>query len=272
MPRILASLTLLPGVLFIAGSPLLQAEDPAPAPTGQLPAPALAPAYAPTGQLPAAVAVPAYVPAWQVPAPAAAADQEVIQELLDILNTTNSVDTFRVVVSTLAKMKPRDRRLIPKVIRAAERIGVLKRVTRAGQEGASQERGDKSRAAEEMLELFDVVLDGPNGGLTAAAAGGLVGEGPCCVPAAAQVAVRAPSYEDVVRMTQSGVPDKEITDRIRLSGAIYHPNADQLVYLNQNGVHEAVIKELQATAYARPDSVRPAPPPVHVVSPAPPRP
>jgi hypothetical protein len=115
------------------------------------------------------------------------------------------------------------------------------------------------------------------GGLIGAAAGGLTGAAvdasnnkKAQQTAAAQVAARAPTYEDIVRMTQSGVPDREIIDQIRTSGAIYHPNSDQLVYLNQNGVHEAVISELQATAYARPVYVRPAP--VVYVEPAPPPP
>jgi hypothetical protein len=118
------------------------------------------------------------------------------------------------------------------------------------------------------------------GGAIGAAAGGLTG---AAVDAnnnkkaqqavAAQVAARAPTYEDLVRLTQAGVPDSEIIDQIRTSGAIYHPNADQLVYLNQNGVHQAVIGELQATAYrpARPVYIaQPAPPPVVYVDPGPP--
>lgn len=117
------------------------------------------------------------------------------------------------------------------------------------------------------------------GGLIGAAAGGLTGAAvdannnkKAQQAAVAQVAARAPTYEDIVRMTQSGVPDNEIIDQIRTSGAVYHPNSDQIIYLNQNGVHQAVITELQATGYrpARTVYVAPPPPPVVYVDPGPP--
>jgi hypothetical protein len=118
------------------------------------------------------------------------------------------------------------------------------------------------------------------GGLIGAAAGGLTGaavdaskEKKAEQAAQAAVAARAPSLEDVVRMTQQGVADNQVIDQIRTSGAIYHLTADQLIYLNQNGVHQAVIGELQATAYRTPRRVFvEQPPPVVYVEPAPPPP
>ena len=116
------------------------------------------------------------------------------------------------------------------------------------------------------------------GGLIGAAAGGIGGavvdankEKKAQQAAEAQVAARAPSLEDVVRLTQGNVPDGQIIDQIRTSGGIYHLTSDQLIYLNQNGVHQVVIQELQATAYRTPRRiyVEQPPPPVVFVEPAP---
>jgi hypothetical protein len=295
-PRILAAIPLLLGVLFIAGSPPVQAEKPKCPPTPQPPAAvAVAPGYAPTWQAPAGVAVPAYAPTWQAPAPAAVADQEVIKELLDILNTTESEDTFLVVVMTLTEMKPRDRHIIPRVIRAAERVGVMKGMVRAVREG-EKEAEVKNPVTAGMMELFEVIVNGPEASGRGALAGGVVGAADPCsgatavpayvapIPVAPAVvpppptapapATAAPTYEDLVRLSQTKVPDSEIIDQIRTSGAVYHPNADQLLYLNQNGVHEAVIREVQATAY-RPARAIPAgwsAPPAGYASPGQPQP
>lgn len=120
------------------------------------------------------------------------------------------------------------------------------------------------------------------GGLIGAAAGGLTGavvdankEKKAERAAAAVVAQRAPTLEDLVRMTREAVPDNQIIDQIRGSGAVYNLNSDQLIYLNQNGVHQPVISELQATAYRTPRRVyvaQPAPPPVVIYESPPPPP
>jgi hypothetical protein len=116
------------------------------------------------------------------------------------------------------------------------------------------------------------------GGLIGAGAGGLVGAGVDASrekkaerAAAAEVAIRAPSLEDVVKMTQAAVPANQIIDQIRTSGVVYQLTSDQLVWLNQQGVHPSVIQEMQATAYRTPRRVvyTAAPPPVYVVEPAP---
>jgi hypothetical protein len=117
------------------------------------------------------------------------------------------------------------------------------------------------------------------GGLIGAAAGGLTGavvdankEKKAEQNAAAQIAARAPSLEDVVRMTQTGVPDGQIIDQIRNCGMVYHLTSEQLIYLNQNGVHQPVIGELQMTANRTPRRIYVAEPPVVYVEPAPPPP
>ncbi len=98
----------------------------------------------------------------------------------------------------------------------------------------------------------------------AAIAGGLIGTGAGLLggaavdvarqkkadrAAAVGVAMRAPSLEDVVKMTQAAVPPGQIVEQIRTSGVVYTLNADQLVWLNQQGVHPSVIREMQDTVY-----------------------
>jgi hypothetical protein len=118
------------------------------------------------------------------------------------------------------------------------------------------------------------------GGLIGAAAGGLTG---AVVDAnnakkqekavAADTALRAPSLEDVVRMTQSGVPDSEIIGQIRSTRVVYNLTPDQVIWLNQQHVSQQVISEMQVTnrrAYAPPPVYtrevvvveQPPPPPV----------
>jgi hypothetical protein len=114
------------------------------------------------------------------------------------------------------------------------------------------------------------------GGAIGAGVGGLTGAAVDANrerKAAAEVARRAPTLEDVVRMTHENVPDSEIVTQIQTSGAVYQLTADQIIYLTQNGVHQPVVSALQGTAYrpARAVYVAP-PPPVYVVEPAPPPP
>jgi hypothetical protein len=120
------------------------------------------------------------------------------------------------------------------------------------------------------------------GGLIGAGAGTLAGAGVDAArerkaerAAAAEVALRAPSLEDVVKMTQAAVPAAQIIEQIRTSGVVYRLTADQIVWLNQQGVHPTVVQEMQATAYRATRRVYvPAPvvQPVYVVEPAPPPP
>jgi hypothetical protein len=116
------------------------------------------------------------------------------------------------------------------------------------------------------------------GALIGAAAGGLVGGAAGAAEdaherreAKAAVQRQMMGLEDVVKLTQSGTNDSIIIDQIRSSGTVFHLSADQIVWLQQNGVHEPVIREMQMTAYARPVRVvepvmvvEPPPPPVGV--------
>jgi hypothetical protein len=81
------------------------------------------------------------------------------------------------------------------------------------------------------------------------------------------------SIQDVINLTASGMSDDVIINQIRASGAIYHLTADDLMVLNNGGVREAVIRELQATSSRPIRRVFTAvPQPVYVVEPAPPPP
>ncbi len=67
--------------------------------------------------------------------------------------------------------------------------------------------------------------------------------------------MRAPSLEDIVSLTQNAVPPSQIIEQIRTSGVVYRLTPDQLVWLNKQGVNEAVIREMQDTAYRGPRRV-----------------
>ncbi|HEY7424309.1 MAG TPA: hypothetical protein VH682_08790 [Gemmataceae bacterium] len=93
--------------------------------------------------------------------------------------------------------------------------------------------------------------------------------------AVTQAAVRAPSLEEIVRMTQSAVPPQQIIDQIRTSGFPYQLTSDQVIWLNQQGVNPAVITELQASANRPPPGrvvyrAAPVVQPVYVYGPPPP--
>jgi hypothetical protein len=120
------------------------------------------------------------------------------------------------------------------------------------------------------------------GGLIGAGAGALTGaavdahrENKAERAAAADVAIRAPSLEDVVKMTQGAVPPGQIIEQIRTSGVVYRLTPDQIVWLNQQGVHGSVIQAMQDTVYRVPRRVYapvygPPPPAVVVYDPVPP--
>jgi hypothetical protein len=87
--------------------------------------------------------------------------------------------------------------------------------------------------------------------------------------------------EEVVRMAQSNVGDDVIIEQIRLTNAFYTLNAEQLIWLKQQGVSDRVIRAMQTSGtqpavryvtplppppattviYERPVYVRPCPPP-----------
>jgi hypothetical protein len=81
------------------------------------------------------------------------------------------------------------------------------------------------------------------------------------------------SLEDVARLTASGASDDIIIGQIRSTGSVYFLTAEQIIWLQNNGVRDPIIREMQATA-TRPRRVYTAVPvqPVYVVDPYPPPP
>jgi hypothetical protein len=118
------------------------------------------------------------------------------------------------------------------------------------------------------------------GGVTGAAVGGIAGADADARQKKQQAAVAAAqqrvlSLPDIVEMTRASISDDVIINQVRLSGAMYNLTATDLLYLQNNGVHEVVIRELQATVYRGPRRVYtevPVAAPVYVVEPAPPPP
>jgi hypothetical protein len=112
------------------------------------------------------------------------------------------------------------------------------------------------------------------GGLIGAGTGALAGAGVDAVhrnkaerAAAADVALRAPTLEQVVAMTQNAVPTAQIVNQIQTSGAVYRLTPDNVTWLNQQGVHPAVIQAMQNTAYTVPRRVVYTSAPAYVVEP-----
>ena len=74
-------------------------------------------------------------------------------------------------------------------------------------------------------------------------------------------------------MTKSGTSDDIIINQINTSGTIYHLSGSEIVWLQQSGVHDCVVKAMQATANLPPPVVyvnEPPPPPVVYVREPPP--
>jgi hypothetical protein len=80
---------------------------------------------------------------------------------------------------------------------------------------------------------------------------------------------RALQLPDVVAMANSGVSEGIIIGQIRSTGTIYNLSGNDIVYLRNNNVSDAVISEMQSTAY-RPQRVYSSAPPVVVVDTPPP--
>jgi hypothetical protein len=74
------------------------------------------------------------------------------------------------------------------------------------------------------------------------------------------------TLEEIVKMTQSHIEDAVIINQIRQTGSVYNLNGDQIIWLKQQGVSDAIITEMQTryqAVYTRPAPVviyeRPAP-------------
>lgn len=92
-------------------------------------------------------------------------------------------------------------------------------------------------------------------------------------------AARAPvlGLRDVVDLTASGSSDDVIITQIRQTGSVYRLTAQDIVYLQNSGVREPVIREMQTSCHRPVRHVYTAVPvapvaPVYVVHPVPPPP
>ena len=96
------------------------------------------------------------------------------------------------------------------------------------------------------------------GGVTGALAGTLVGsqvqkqpaQGQQAAPAQQAAAPQAVNpnqmtIPQIIGMTRQGVHEDVIVDRIRLSNSRFVLSADDVAYLQQNGVHQKVISAMQ---------------------------
>ena len=75
--------------------------------------------------------------------------------------------------------------------------------------------------------------------------------------------------EDVVKLTRSGTSDQIIINQINTSGTIYHLTGAQIQWLHDNGVRDAVIETMQATATRPPVYIQEQPGVVYVEPPPP---
>ncbi len=111
------------------------------------------------------------------------------------------------------------------------------------------------------------------GGATGAIVGGAAGhaEDKAEQRAAAQAAYArqtALPIDQIVSMTQNHMSDVLIINQIRSSGAVYHLTGNDVVWLKGQGVSDAVVSEMQATAQRYPPAYYPAQR-VYVAEPAP---
>lgn len=103
------------------------------------------------------------------------------------------------------------------------------------------------------------------GGLVGAVTGAAVGDHMDRKEEAKAAAARAVGLDEIIQMSQRHIDPSIIITQIRTSGTVYHLNADTIYYLKQNGVSDAVIREMQMTAVRYPRGVIVAdPPPVGV--------
>lgn len=121
------------------------------------------------------------------------------------------------------------------------------------------------------------------GGLAGGLAGGLVGNSidesekrqELKLAAAQQPAVGPLGLTDIVQMAQQRISDSVIIQQIRTTNSVYHLSPADIQWLNANGVSDAVVMEMQATAGRAPKRVY-TPVPVRerviLVEPAPPPP
>jgi hypothetical protein len=122
------------------------------------------------------------------------------------------------------------------------------------------------------------------GGAVGALSGGLIGNSIDNSEKKAQAAAVAAAnaqpplgLTDVVRLAQDHVSDSVIISQIRSTNSIYHLSPADIEWLKSNGVSDAVVIEMQATANRYPRRVYTSapvygPPPVVIVEQPPPPP
>jgi hypothetical protein len=94
---------------------------------------------------------------------------------------------------------------------------------------------------------------------------------------AAAAQARMVTLPQIAQMTQQSISDPVIIEQIRATGSVYQLTPNDIYWLKSQGVHDAVITEMQATATRYPARVYTAAPVygdggVYVVDPAPPPP
>jgi hypothetical protein len=92
---------------------------------------------------------------------------------------------------------------------------------------------------------------------------------------AASVQAQTQGMTDIAQMTQQKTPDDIIINHIRTSPVVYNLAPNQIQWLRENGVSDAVIREMQMTLYRVPRRVYVegpvyGPPPAVVVEEGPP--
>lgn len=95
--------------------------------------------------------------------------------------------------------------------------------------------------------------------------------------AVAAAQARMLPISEVIELTRNGASDSMIITQIRTTGSVYHLSGQDLLMLQQNGVREPVIREMQESGRRRaivPVAAVPVyePAPVMVVRPCPPPP
>src|ERR1035437_6169014 len=81
----------------------------------------------------------------------------------------------------------------------------------------------------------------------------------------------SPDLQEVVKLSQAHMGDDVILNYVRNSGKSYKLSADDLIYLNSQGVSQSVISALQSSTPASPTPppVAPAPAPPALLAPTP---
>jgi len=80
----------------------------------------------------------------------------------------------------------------------------------------------------------------------------------------------SPDLQEVVKLSQARMPDDVIKNYINSSGKAYYLSANDIIYLNSQGVSSGVIAALQSTAQANPVPTAPPPPPAPAYNQPPP--